>query len=75
VSVATTAILYGGLLLFAFTFAFMWGRSLGKAAENKAIRNAFESAGIAKDAMDKILASPLDPPAGLFDDWVRDDNN
>jgi hypothetical protein len=53
----------------------MWGRSLGKAAENKAIRDAFENAGIAKDAMDKILASPTDPPAGLFSDWVRDGDN
>jgi hypothetical protein len=53
----------------------MWGRVNGKAAENKAIRNAFENAGIAKDAMDRVLASPLDPPVGLFDDWVPDSNN
>jgi hypothetical protein len=53
----------------------MWGRGQGKAAENKAIRNAFENAGVAKDAMDKVLASPIDPPHGLFDDWVSEGDN
>jgi hypothetical protein len=73
VTAAITAVCVAGLLIFAL--AFMWGRQVGRAAENKVIRDAFESAGLAKDAMDKVLAAPADPPAGLFDDWVQDDNN
>jgi hypothetical protein len=73
VTAAITAVLVAGLLMFVF--AFMWGRGQGKAAENKAIRDAFENAGAAKDAMDKVLASPLDTPHGLFDDWVSEGDN
>ncbi len=70
---AIAAVCVAGILIFVF--AFIWGRLKGKAAEDKVIREALENAGMAREVVDQILASPLEPAAGLFDDWVQDDNH
>jgi hypothetical protein len=69
---------YAALALGAamiFGFAFLWGRSLGRGAENKVIRDAFEQAGLSRDAYDKVMSQPLDNPAGLFNGWMQDSDN
>jgi len=63
-------IAYGVLGAIVLILAFVYGRQKGKTAENKVIRKAFEDAGMSRDAMDRILAGPVEPSDGLFDDWV-----
>ena len=70
IAIPIAALVLGAGMIFIF--AFLWGKGLGRGAENKVIRKAFEDAGLSKEIMDEILSEPPDSPTGLFDDWVHD---
>jgi hypothetical protein len=66
--VTVSALALGAGLVFLFSF--LWGKSEARGAENKVIREAFENAGLSREAFDKVMSQPLDDGPGLFDDWV-----
>lgn len=61
--------------ILIFALAYFWGRSKGKAAESKVIKDAFIQAGLAEEAFHKVMAEPLDTSDDLLNNWVQDNNN